>query len=424
MGGWKVNWSNEMNGPSPAPAVNEGMRTAIHHALGWLVCGNTVGLLLSLLLLKPEWQPGTWTYGRWVPVHLNIQLYGWTALPLVAWLFSMYDVASSKAARWAPAAVWAWTSSLALAAYGWLSGMTSGKIFLDWKNGALWGFIAALVVLWGVLAVAWRDHAGGWSIVRKRVSLLGLVLLACVPVSMVMAASPNTYPPIDRTTGGPTGSSLLGSTLIVVGLMLLLPRMAGGSGKGRAGRGTWGFFLFSWVVFIVTELRGGTHFDGAEIFSMLCLLPWAWLIPRDWRGFDWPEKTGIWRGAMLGWWGVLVISGLAMYAPGILDHLKFTQGLVAHSHLAMAGFTTSFCGLLISLLTSKSPGGWKSVSAWHLAVLCMVAMLAVMGWREGSNVEWMAVPAGWREAGLTLRLLCGVVMWGASARWLYQFGKS
>jgi len=413
-----------MSAPSPAPAVNEGVRAAIHHALGWLVCGNTVGLLLSLLLLKPEWQPGTWTYGRWVPVHLNIQLYGWTALPLVAWLFSMYDVGSSKAARWAPAAVWAWTASMALAAYGWLAGTTSGKIFLDWKNGALWGFIAALVVLWGVLAVAWYERAGQWTVLRKRVSLLGLVLLAFVPASMVMAASPHTYPPIDRTTGGPTGSSLLGSTLIVVGLMLLLPRMAGGAGKGRAGRGTWGFFLFSWAVFIITEVRGGTHFDAWEMFAMLYLLPWAWLIPRDWRGFDWPENTAVWRGAMLGWWGVLVISGLAMYAPGVLDHLKFTQGLVAHSHLAMAGFTTSFCGLLISLLTGNSLGGWKSVSAWHLAVLCMVAVLSAMGWREGTSVEWMAVPAGWREAGLTLRLLCGVVMWGASARWLYQFGKS
>jgi cbb3-type cytochrome oxidase subunit 1 len=77
--------------------VTAGLSTALRHALGWLVFGNAVGLYLSLLLLFPNLQLAQWPYGRLVPVHLNVQLFGWTSLPLVAWLFSIYQVESSRA---------------------------------------------------------------------------------------------------------------------------------------------------------------------------------------------------------------------------------------------------------------------------------------------------------------------------------------
>ena len=72
---------------------------------------------------------------------------------------------------------------------------------------------------------------------------------------------------------------------------------------------------------------------------------------------------------MFGWWGLLVLTGYLMYFPWILDRIKFTQGLVAHSHLAMAGFTTSFCALLAVLLTGKRVGGAVTVTLWHAAVV-------------------------------------------------------
>jgi cytochrome c oxidase cbb3-type subunit 1 len=446
----------------PEPA---GHSTALRQALGWLVFGNLVGLYLSVLLLFPELQLAHWTYGRWVPVHLNVQLYGWTSLPLVAWLFSIYQVESSKARAWAPAAVWAWTAALALGVLHWLGGVTSGKIFLDWKGGALWGFFVAQVILWLVLAAAWRERSHDWNKIRRFVSLVGLVGLAMVPVSLAFAASPAVYPPVDRTTGGPTGSSLLGSSLIVVGLMLLLPRI----GRPRAGRdrppggpcewqeddrswnadtachepyasslhspdrcgkrslpvrkqsrGIWMFFALSWLVFGVTEAMGGTHFQAVQIGAMLFLLPWVWWIPRDWAGFDWPEGSRVWRVAMLGWWGVLVVSGLLMYQPGVLDHLKFTQGLVAHTHLAMAGFTTSFCALLLVLLTGRRIGSGWSVVVWHGAALAMIVVLAVMGWKEGDGPSWMLGNAAWREWGLVIRAACGLLMLSVSVIWLIE----
>ncbi len=391
--------------------------SALKHALGWLVFGNAVGLYLSLLLLFPNLQLAQWTYGRWVPVHLNVQLYGWTSLPLVAWLFSIYQVDSSKAASWAPAAVWAWTAALALGVFHWLGGETSGKIFLDWQGGALWGFVAAQVMLLLVLAVAWRERSAMWSKPRRVGSLAGLAVLALVPLSLVFAASPSVYPPVDRTTGGPTGSSLLGSSLIVVGLMLMLPRVAAVSLGKKKSRGIWIFFALSWLVFGVTEALGGTHFQAVQIGAMLFLLPWVWWLPCDWARYNWPEGSAVWRVAMFGWWGLLVLSGLLMYQPGVLDHLKFTQGLVAHSHLAMAGFTTSFCALLLVLLTGKRIGHGWSVALWHVAALAMIVTLAFMGWREGDEPSWMLSLPAWREWGLVIRSACGGLMLAVSVVW-------
>lgn len=408
------------NIPTPGPPA---VSSAVRHALGWLVVGNLVGLYLAVLILFPEWQLAQWTYGRWVPVHLNVQLYGWTSLPLVAWLFSIYQVDASKVRPWAVAAVWAWTAALAMGVFHWLGGVTSGKIFLDWKGGALWGFIAAQVLLWWVLVAAWRERSGGWEKLRRSASLAGLCGLALVPLSLAFAASPAVYPPVDRTTGGPTGSSLQGSALIVVGLMLMLPRVAAVSKPGAKSRGIWIFFAISWLVFGVTEAMGGTHFDAHQIGSMLCLLPWVWWLPRDWAGFSWPDGSKAWRVAMFGWWGVLVVSGLLMYQPGVLDRLKFTQGLVAHSHLAMAGFTTSFCALLLVLITGKRIGRGWSVGVWHLAVLGMIVTLALVGWQEGGGPSWMLVRPAWREWGFLIRASCGLLMLWVSVMWWYERRK-
>jgi len=464
---------------------------AAHHALAWLVIGNAVGLWLALLLVWPGLQVGEWTYGRWVPVHLNVQLYGWTALPLVAWLLHIYEVAGSgKAAVWAPAAVWGWSSALALGTLHWLDGRTSGKIFLDWQGGALWGFVAAMVMLWLVLAAAWRERAAGWSPGRRTLARIGLFVLAAVPVAMVYVASPAVYPPVDSTTGGPTGSSLLGSTLVVVTLLLLLPRAGAATGNGRAGWGVWTYLANCWLIFGAAEWIGGTHREFHQIGAMLLLLPWAVLLPWDWAAFVWPASTRGWRLAVFGWWALLVLSGVTMYLPHLLDRVKFTHALVAHSHLAMAGFTTSFCALVmvavgrqantdsltladrktgvpplmedsessglrsnseagclsahettgrkpvvhdrleaylppkLTVLAGRSLGSWRWVAAWQLSVLVMIVVLAAMGWREGGEISWMTLPAGWRTISLQLRAVCGGVMLAASLTWLNHWKKS
>lgn len=389
---------------TPHAPVEDGVAEAARHALAWLLIAGAAGAWLSLLLLAPGLQAGAWTYGRWVPVHLNGQLYGWSALPLVAWLLRIYQ----SDGRWGVAAVWAWSAALALGCWSWLQGGSSGKIFLDWSGGALAALAAAMVVLWLALADGWRRTRGRWR-------LVGLLGLATVPPALVAAASPGVYPPIDATTGGPTGASLLGSTLGVVGLMLLLPATLARR-RAPGGRGTLVFFGASWLVFAVAERLGGTHRDPVQLLAMALLLPWVVLLPRCWRRYEWPAAARGWRRAMLGWWALLVTSGVAAYLPRVLDRLKFTQGLVAHSHLAMAGFTTSFCACLLTLLGTPV-GGRRSQFAWHAAALGMVATLAALGWAEGADPGWMTSSPAWRTAGMIARTACGMVMLAAAAAW-------
>jgi len=410
-----------MQAPGPSPT---GVATATRHALGWLVFGNSVGLFLAILLVEPRLQLGELSYGRWVPLHLNSQLYGWTALPLVAWLLQLYEVDASKFRGWGPASVWAWTAALGSACLLWLSGESSGKIFLDWRSGSLHAFLVALVMLWVVLFAAWWNRSSGWSRLRVRFSLAGLVVLATVPLVMQMAASPKNYPPVDPTTGGPLGSSLMGSTLSVVVLMLMLPRVSNLKGRGASSSGVWWFFGFAVVVFGLAEAKGGGHYDWWQIGSMLIELPWIGLIIHDWAGFQWPECANVWRKPALFWWTLLSLTAVGMYFPGILDHIKFTQGLVAHSHLAMAAFTTSFCAMLLAVVTGRSIGSAKTVMLWNIAVFIMLMTLATMGWYEGQNAEWMIVPATWRQTGMLVRAICGAVMLGASASWLIKHRTS
>ena len=51
------------------------------------------------------------------------------------------------------------------------------------------------------------------------------------------------------------------------------------------------------------------------------------------------------------------------FLPGVLDRIKFSQALVGHSHLAMAGFTTSFVVLVLVRTTDWNGGA----PAWRRA---------------------------------------------------------
>jgi len=395
---------------------------AIRHAFGWLFFANLIGVVMALLLVFPQAGNflGGFTYGRWVPLHLNWQLYGWTSLPLIAWLFEMYEVDRNEKSRTlAKAAVVVWSVALACGGLSWVMGHSSGKIFLDWKGVALWVFIAAQVLLWFSLERSLRKDVGDWKPVERLWRGLGLGLLAMVPISLVLTTSPRTYPPIDPSTGGPTGASLLGSSLIVVAMLLLLPRTL--RLVGKALQGTWFgiLWVFEFLVFVLLEWRGVSHHQMEQILGLALLIPWIWLIPRCWSDFTWPAGSVFWRRAAHVCWAVLVVLGWVEFLPGLLDRMKFTNGLVAHSHLAMAGFTSSYVLLLCVVLGGPAWGVIlrRGALLWHGCVAGYVLVMLVCGWREGADYSWMSENPQWRIVLYTLRLLLGLVMLGVSWQW-------
>ena len=101
-----------------------------------------------------------------------------------------------------------------------------------------------------------------------------------------------------------------------------------------------------------------SHHKPVQFISLGSLLVWVGLVPAYFRSFAWEKRTELWRRAVMAWWAVLVPTGWCLFLPGVLDHLKFTDGLVSHSLVAMAGFVTS---LLMLVRGAEQPLGVRCV---------------------------------------------------------------
>jgi cytochrome c oxidase cbb3-type subunit 1 len=419
------------------------------HALTWLGVACGIGLLLAVLLLVPALGRalGPLTYGRWMPLHLDLVLYGWTALPLVALLFRVYlpregsalPRESSAADRLAVAAVHVWSGSLAAGAVAWLAGQVTAKPFLDWQGGTRAAFLLNLVFLAAVLAVGLAVRLRTAAPRPARLAGLGALWLGLLGVIAVLAlaTSTATYPPVNPDTGGPTGASLLGSTLGVIvifaGTPLLLglaPRVDGRT-LGLATAEVFGALGLHGVLFALISLSAQgdhSHREPLQIAAVATLLVWAWLLPRWLRRFAWPEGSRPWLLAFLLWGGALLVTAVPMFLPGLLDRIKFTNALVSHSHLAMAGMATSFVALLLVVLNDGTRlrgvlGDRVAFWLWNAGNAVHVTVLAFAGLLEGADpgIVFRGDPSIALLYGM--RALAGAAMLAAVVRWLARAAR-
>jgi cytochrome c oxidase cbb3-type subunit 1 len=403
------------------------MAAAAWHSLLWLVAANAVGVLLAAMLLVPgiETLLGQWTYGRWMPVHMNLQLYGWCSLPLVGFLFTVYGIRREPMARWAPPVLWLWSIALAVGAASWLNGQSSGKLFLDWTGYARVLFPVALLSLWGLLAAGYafeyRERMQvSWG--ARVLKPAGLILLLFVPALIYIASNPALYPPINPDSGGPTGASQLESTLVILAILLLLP-FGIGERKGLRSRAIpWAWALFAMECLLCLGLGRAdvSHHKPTQWISLGSLLVWIPLTPAYYSAFRWHANTRRWRIAFLCWWSVLIPTGWMLFLPGVLDRFKFTDGLVGHSLLAMAGFVSSL--LIFVLLQTMGDDGWifngtRSFYLWQVGVAAYVAIMFLAGWLEGSTPAFAMVPGVLRNSIYAARLCLGILILCASAVW-------
>ncbi len=409
------------------------VEAAARHSLAWLAVANLIGVLLSVLLLLPGlngWLDG-WTYGRWMPCHLNLELYGWGSLPLVAWLLKVYGAGRPPVARWGRSALWAWSAALAVGAASWLGGETSGKLFLDWRGYPRILFSLAVLFLWGALAWSFRSvclSGEKYSRAGALARIAGLVLLLPVPAALYWASGPSVYPPVNPDTGGPTGASLLESTLGVIAVLLVLPAGFDSppAGRRRLTRFVWRFFGAQTALALAIGHGNESHHRPAQIFALGSLLPWMFLIPAFYKTRQWPAAAGRWFRAFSIWWVVLLASGWLGFLPGALDRLKFTDALVGHAHMAMAGFVSSLNIFLLASLVGASrrvfDALWAFV-AWQAGTAGYVVLMFAAGWVEGGNPAFSFVPGPARNLIYTARLLCGGLMAAASCHWLLRLRR-
>lgn len=406
---------------------------AAWHSLFWLVLANAIGVLLAVLLLAPALnrQLGEWTYGRWMMVHMNLELYGWASLPLVGFLFRVYQADRGHAAQWCRPVLWVWSAALGVGAFSWLSGESSGRLFLDWSGYARVLFPLALLTLWLLLAfatIANRNDGERENAAAFVAKVVGLLLLLAVPFVIYVKSGPGGYPAVNPDSGGPTGTSQLESSLAIVAVLLMLP--FGIAHRNRAGSKV---VPVSWLVLALEAAlcavlsRGNiSHHRPAQFLSLASLLAWLPFMPAYYAAFRWNANTRKWRTAMLWWWGALVLTGWVLFLPGVLDHFKFTDGLVGHSFVAMAGFASSL--LILAMVQMLGEGGWifnatRAFWMWNGGVIAYVALMTIAGWLEGSDPAFTIVPGAMRDVLYVLRLITGILMLHASVDWLMDASK-
>jgi cytochrome c oxidase cbb3-type subunit 1 len=186
-------------------------------------------------------------------------------------------------------------------------------------------------------------------------------------------------------------------------------------------RASWAVFLLECVLCIALGRADISHHRPAQFLAVGSLLIWAPLTPAYYAAFQWRANTRLWRSAFLGWWSALLVTGWVLFLPGILDHFKFTDGLVGHSLLAMAGFVSSL--LIFVMVQLLGEDGWifnraRSFYGWNLAVAGYVILMSVAGWREGFDPTFTIVPGSARDILYILRFVAGAAMLASSLDWL------
>ena len=396
------------------------------HSLGWLLAGNLVGLLMAALLLWPESGRllGPLTYGRWATVHLNVQLYGWCSIPLLGLLFRLYLPEANP--RSGTLALHGWSGALAFSVVAWLAGEVSGKPFMEWSGPTRWVMPAAMVLLAAVLIRGYaqrlrtQSESRGWRVLKW----IALLVLGTVPFVLAWAADPALYPVINPDSGGATGGSLLGSTLGIIVMFLAFPLIAGLPLKKRS---RW--LVACWLAlaahygwFFALDHGHRSHHELSQIIALFSLILWWPLLVRYLAHFTWPEGSRRWLFAFAAWGAILLLTALFTFLPGVLDRWKFTNALVAHTHIAMAGMLS--CFLILILIALDEPGRRRAALAepigfalWHGGALLMCGALLVLGTLEADQPARVYFSEPIAQLIYLLRLLAGGAMTLAVLRW-------
>ncbi|MDX1385208.1 MAG: hypothetical protein R3190_16260, partial [Thermoanaerobaculia bacterium] len=230
------------------------------------------------------------------------------------------------------------------------------------------------------------------------------------------------YPVINPDSGGATGSSLLGSSLGIVAVVLLLPPMLGlrRSLPHRGVRHVAGLLALHFLAFLLLDHGNRSHHQLDQVVALATLFVWLPLLYRYLGSWVWPPESRGWLRAAAVWGCLLLLSGFAAFLPGLLERWKFTNVLVAHAHVALAGLVSCLDVLVLQSLRRQ---GTRDVFAtgsgiWHAGLAIQVAALFAVGLLEAGDPGLLFRPAALVDLLYGLRWIGGALMLAAAWRWL------
>lgn len=402
--------------------------------LFWLCSGNAVGLLLATLIAWP-WLGdylGQMTYGRWVALHLDFQLYGWCSLPLLGMLYIYYLPEASWDSVAPRLMIWIWNFCLAFGGFWTLLGHSSGKIFLEWESISATLFLLLLVLLWIFLSYYfWRRSVRSAHEFANRlvwaVKFAILLVLLSVPVAFYFALSPDTFPPINTASSGATGSSLLISSLAIVFLMLLFADSTGRSTlRAKSLRPyIYGLLILHICGWTLLNHGNSSNYDLDQEIGLASFAMWLLLLKYYFLAFHWSQTSMLWLRGLFFWSLLLVPTAILMFLPGMLETAKFSSYLVAHVHLAMAGVCSCFLMALLSVLPHGTAAGVvlgnrRVFLLWNISLFIHLVSLLWLGAHEAEHFGlFLAILPG-DNFGYLLRVFSGCLMLAASLNWFIR----
>jgi cytochrome c oxidase cbb3-type subunit 1 len=408
-------------------------RSLAQKALTFLGGANLVGLWMAWLLIHPTAGEdlGIPTYGQWVPLHLNLHLYGFIGFCLLGLIFFwLLDDLVDRNPLWSTSRLILemnriWAIALFIGAMTWLNGQVSGKVFLDWSGVAKSVFLGAILCLWIILLYAVLRESKRQTRRQLTEKLFLLSLLGLVVPLMAMALRTDVYPAVNPHSGGPTGTSLFASTLGILPLLFLLPTLL----RVESTRTSFcrhcplGWWMASVLLFPFLPHGAVSHHQGSQILVLALLLPWPWILWHFLPRFHWHASGQAWLHAMLWWFLVLVGTAFVMFLPGINERIKFTNTLVGHAHMALAGCVHSFCMVILCQLplgsSLKQALGKRSVFLlWQASLVVMVLVLITYGLVEGQEPWREMMGTSLRKLSYTIRAICGALMTASSLYWV------
>lgn len=397
----------------------------------FLFIPNLIGCWMALILIQPK--IGNWlhsySYGKWAMLHLNLQLYGWSSIPLLG-AFSLYFMNKNKQSSPHDILIICllWTIALIGGSWHWLSGGSSGKIFLDWSGHSLHLFCGSILLIWAVLVwnflSAFKSDKVKYS-AKNIIEGLGLLTLLAVPISLFLTSHDNVYPPINPNSGGATGHSLLASTsgLIFIILLLFSYILPNNSQKNLPLKICWGYLLFCLISYLGIRHGNASNDETNQILGLAVLLGWIPLLSIYFRTLSLNVFGKKWSMALIFWWALLTLNGFTFFIPDWLIQTKFTNGFVAHSHLAMAGFVTALNQVILSQIqnpVAESESKTTTFYLWNVSLGLYLISMFSSGIYENNNFTGFMNHSAYVQFLYSLRLIAGLGMTLASAIWFVR----
>ncbi|PCJ18216.1 MAG: hypothetical protein COB02_11550 [Candidatus Cloacimonadota bacterium] len=348
-----------------------------------LLIASFISIILSLELINPNIVKNHYlNFGRLLPLHLNWTLYGWLSYPLIGLLFVLKGECR-KNSKLIKLSLLFWLAALIALSISCLTGNSSGKLFLEFTGISRHIFALNLSFL-SFTYIYESRYLKGINFFNKYI-MNGVAF--CIPIVWFIASSAEVYPPINPSSGGPTGVSLMGSTLVIIPIFLLLIKKLDKNISNNYLMKYWYFLLIHFLIFMVFCNHGSiSNNNVGQIVSIFSLIIWPFLLIKLYFKNSSDRDQKHWKTSMVTWFLLLSITAVISFLPGVLIHVKFNSILVAHSHIAMAGFLSSFCFLVFDCFVSKDYLKHCLNSNffinWHLIQVSHVFLLFFMGMIE------------------------------------------